>query len=318
MEFQQLDRNKKIYVAGHRGMVGAAMVRVLESNGFNKILTRTHNDLDLTRQLDVESFFRQEKPDYVFLAAAKVGGIVANRDYPTEFLYDNLMIATNVIHSAAESQVEKLLFLGSSCIFPKLAPQPIREDSLLTSSLEPTNEAYAIAKIAGLKLTEYYHRQYGKRFISAMPPNLYGYGDNFHPEHSHVIPGLLRRLHECKASGNPEFTVWGTGSPLREFMFVDDLAKGCLFLLDHYEDAQFINVGSGEEVTVRELVQLLVKIVGYEGKVHFDTTKPDGTPRKLMDSNRIRSMGWKSSTSLSDGLQKTYEWYMKTQERRSE
>ena len=306
----KIDLNSKIYVAGHRGMVGAAMVRLLQKKGFTNIVTRTHAELDLTRQAEVEQFFKNEKPEYVFVAAAKVGGIIANRDAPTEFLYDNLMIATNVIHSAASSGVEKLLFLGSSCIFPKFAPQPIQESSILTGALEPTNEAYAIAKIAGLKLTEYYNRQHKKRFISAMPPNLYGYGDNFHLLNSHVIPGLLRRMHESKLNGLSEFQAWGTGSPLREFMFVDDLAEGCFYLLENYEEAEFINVGSGEEVTIKELVHLIAEVVGFNGKITFDTSKPDGTPRKLMDSTRIHNLGWRHRTPLSEGLKLAYQWYL--------
>jgi GDP-L-fucose synthase len=286
------------------------MVRLLQKKGFTNIVTRTHAELDLTRQAEVEQFFKNEKPEYVFVAAAKVGGIIANRDAPTEFLYDNLMIATNVIHSAASSGVEKLLFLGSSCIFPKFAPQPIQESSILTGALEPTNEAYAIAKIAGLKLTEYYNRQHKKRFISAMPPNLYGYGDNFHLLNSHVIPGLLRRMHESKLNGLSEFQAWGTGSPLREFMFVDDLAEGCFYLLENYEEAEFINVGSGEEVTIKELVHLIAEVVGFNGKITFDTSKPDGTPRKLMDSTRIHNLGWRHRTPLSEGLKLAYQWYL--------
>ena len=307
-----MNPQSKIYIAGHRGMVGAAMVRLLKKQGFQNILTRTHTELDLTRQAEVEKFFQQEKPEYVFVAAAKVGGIIANRNDPTGFLYDNLMIAANVIHAAAQAETEKLLFLGSSCIFPKMAEQPIRETSILTGALEPTNEAYAIAKIAGLKLTEYYNRQHGKRFISAMPPNLYGYGDNFHLENSHVIPGLMRRLHEAKQAGDAEFTAWGTGTPLREFMFVDDLAEGCFYLLQNYEEPLFMNVGSGEEISIRDLVHLLAEIVGYEGKIHFDASKPDGTPRKLMDSSRIHHLGWKHRTSLREGLKLTYEWYLKS------
>lgn len=305
-----LTPESKIYVAGHRGMVGSAMVRLLQKKGFRKVVTRTSVELNLTRQSDVEAFFKKEKPDFVFVAAAKVGGILANRDDPTKFLYDNLMIASNVIHAAAEEGVEKLLFLGSSCVFPKHAEQPLRESSLLSGPLEPTNEAYAIAKIAGLKLTEYYNRQLSRRFISAMPPNLYGFGDNFHPDQSHVIPGLIRRMHEAKIKSAPRFQAWGTGSPLREFMFVDDLADACLFLLENYETPTFINVGSGEEITIRDLVQEIAKVVGYTGKLEFDSDMPDGTPRKIMDSSKIHSMGWKHKTSLQDGLKKTYQWYV--------
>jgi len=291
-------------------MVGAAMVRLLTKKGFKNIITRSHSELDLTRQKDVEDFFKKEQPEYVFIAAGRVGGIIANRNHPTEFLYDNLMIASNVIHSAASFPVKKLLFLGSSCIFPKFAEQPIKESSILTGALEPTNEGYAIAKIAGIKLAEYYNRQHGKPFISAMPPNLYGIGDNFHPEHSHVIPGLMRRLHESKVSGAPVFTAWGTGSPLREFMLVDDLAEGCFFLMENYGEAGLVNVGSGEEVTIKELVHALADVVGYRGKIEFDSTKPDGTPRKLMDSSKIHVLGWRHHTSLREGLKIAYDWYL--------
>ncbi|NBX93412.1 MAG: GDP-L-fucose synthase [Proteobacteria bacterium] len=310
---KSLSRSAKVFVSGHRGMVGSAMVRLLEQKGFNHIITRSHQELDLTRQDRVEDFFAKERPDFVFVAAGRVGGIIANRNSPTEFLYDNLMIASNVIHTAANSNVEKLLFLGSSCIFPKFAEQPIKESSILSGSLEPTNEGYAIAKITGIKLAEYYNRQYGKRFISAMPPNLYGMGDNFHLENSHVIPGLMRRLHDAKIANQPVFTAWGTGAPLREFMLVDDLADGCFFLLENYEGAEFINVGSGEEVSIKSLVHLLADVVGYSGKIEFDSSKPDGTPRKLMDSTKIHSLGWKHKTSLKEGLRSTYQWYLKTQ-----
>ena len=291
-------------------MVGSAMVRLLQKKGFKNIITRSHSELDLTRQDRVEEFFKKEKPDYVFVAAGRVGGIIANSKSPTEFLYDNIMIASNVIHTAAQHDVKKLLFLGSSCIFPKFAEQPIKESSMLTGTLEPTNEAYAIAKIAGIKLAEYYNRQHGKPFISAMPPNLYGMGDNFHLENSHVIPGLMRRLHEAKLTNQPVFTAWGTGSPLREFMLVDDLADGCFFLMENYNEPGFINVGSGEEISIKELVFLLADVVGYQGKIEFDVSKPDGTPRKLMDSSKIHSLGWKHRTSLRDGLKSAYGWYV--------
>ncbi len=290
-------------------MVGSALVRLLQGKGFTNIITRSHDELDLTRQEKVEQFFKKEKPEYVFVAAGRVGGIIANKNSPTEFLYDNLMIASNVIHTAAKQDVKKLLFLGSSCIYPKFAEQPIQEDSMLTGALEPTNEGYALAKIAGIKLAEYYNRQYGKRFISAMPPNLYGIGDNFHLENSHVIPGLMRRLHEAKNSNQPVFTAWGTGAPLREFMFVDDLADGCFFLMENYEAPGLVNVGSGEEVSIKELVLMLAETVGYKGRIVFDTSKPDGTPRKLMDSSKIRSMGWKHCTALRDGLKVAYQWF---------
>lgn len=305
-----IDRSARFYVSGHRGMVGSAMVRLLQKKGFTNIITRTHSELDLTRQDLVEKFFKEEKPDYVFVAAGRVGGIIANRNSPTEFLYDNVMIASNVIHTSAKANVTKLLFLGSSCIFPKFAEQPIKESSILTGMLEPTNEAYAIAKIAGIKLAEYYNKQYGKRFISAMPPNLYGIGDNFHLENSHVIPGLMRRLHEAKTANLAVFIAWGTGSPLREFMLVDDLAEGCFFLMENYEEPGFVNVGSGEEVSIRDLVHILADVVGYQGRIEFDTSKPDGTPRKIMDSSKIHAMGWKHRTSLREGLKSAYEWYV--------
>ena len=306
---EKIDRSARFYVSGHRGMVGSAIVRLLQDKGFTNIITRSHDELDLTRQEKVEQFFKKEKPEYVFVAAGRVGGIIANKNAPTEFLYDNLMIASNVIHTAAKQDVKKLLFLGSSCIYPKFAEQPIQEDSMLTGALEPTNEGYALAKIAGIKLAEYYNRQYGKRFISAMPPNLYGIGDNFHLENSHVIPGLMRRLHEAKNSNQPVFTAWGTGAPLREFMFVDDLADGCFFLMENYEAPGLVNVGSGEEVSIKELVLMLAETVGYKGRIVFDTSKPDGTPRKLMDSSKIRSMGWKHRTALRDGLKVAYQWF---------
>lgn len=312
-----LDKSARFYVSGHRGMVGSAMVRLLQKRGFTNIITRTHSELDLTRQERVEDFFKIERPDYVFVAAGRVGGIIANRNSPTEFLYDNMMIASNVIHTAAQSNVKKLLFLGSSCIFPKFAEQPIKESSILTGPLEPTNEGYAIAKIAGIKLAEYYNKQHGKPFISAMPPNLYGVGDNFHLENSHVIPGLMRRLHEAKISQQPVFTAWGTGAPLREFMLVDDLAEGCFFLMENYNEPEFVNVGSGEEVSIRELVLLLADVVGYQGKIEFDTSKPDGTPRKLMDSSKIHGLGWRHRTSLKDGLRAAYEWYLQISDNHS-
>ncbi|NBX77485.1 MAG: GDP-L-fucose synthase [Proteobacteria bacterium] len=304
-----MERSARFYVSGHLGMVGSAMVRLLEAKGFTNIITRSHSELDLTRQEKVEQFFKNENPEYVFVAAGRVGGIIANRNSPTEFLYENVMIASNIIHTAAKSDVKKLLFLGSSCIYPKFAEQPIKESSILTGALEPTNEGYALAKITGIKLAEYYNLQYGKRFISAMPPNLYGIGDNFHLENSHVIPGLMRRLHEAKERNEPEFTAWGTGSPLREFMFVDDLADGCFFLMENYEDPGLVNVGSGEEVSIRDLVFLLAEVVGYQGNIVFDTSKPDGTPRKLMDSSKIHSLGWKHRTALRDGLKVAYHWY---------
>jgi GDP-L-fucose synthase len=304
-----MDQNAKIFVAGHRGLVGSALVRTLHRAGYKNLILKSRTELDLLNQAATEIFFKTEKLDTVFLAAAKVGGIVANRDFPTEFLQDNLVIATNVIQSAAKHGVDRLIFLGSSCIYPKLAPQPIAESSLLTGPLESTNEAYAIAKIAGLKLNEYYRNQHGKQFFSVMPPNLYGPGDNFHPDHSHVIPGLMRKMIEAKERGDKTFSVWGTGTPLREFMYVDDLADACLFLVKNPPAQSLINAGTGEEITIRDLAQLVAETVGYLGELQFDHTKPDGTPRKVMDSTRLHSLGWKPSVNLKQGLQRTYQWF---------
>ena len=306
-----MEISAKIYVAGHRGMVGSAIVRCLEKNGYRNIVTASSTTLDLRSQAQVNRFFEQEKPEYVFLAAAKVGGILANNNYPAEFLYDNLMIESNIIHAAYKNNVTKLLFLGSSCIYPKFAEQPIKENSLLTGSLEPTNEWYAIAKIAGIKLCQAYHKQYGSRFISAMPTNMYGYGDNYHPENSHVLPALLRRFHEAKVEGKSEVTIWGSGKPLREFMFSDDLAEACFFLMKNYEDPELINVGTGEEVSIYELATKIKEVVGFEGTINFDSSKPDGTPRKLMDSSNLHKLGFKHKVSLRDGLQKTYQDFLK-------
>ena len=276
-----MEKDAKIYVAGHRGMVGSAIVRALEKQGYHNIITRTHKELDLLRQADVEKFFAEEKPEYVFLAAAKVGGIVANSNALADFMYENMIMEMNVIHSAWQNGVKKLEFLGSSCIYPKMAPQPISESSLLTSSLEPTNEAYALAKISGLKYCEYLNRQYGTDYISAMPTNLYGPNDNYHPTHSHVLPALIRRFHEAKENGLTEVTCWGTGEPLREFLYVDDLADACVFLMNHYSGNETVNVGTGKELTIKELTELVAEIIGYEGKINWDTSKPNGTPRKL-------------------------------------
>jgi GDP-L-fucose synthase len=302
--------DSKIFIAGHRGMVGSSIVRELLKQGYSNQVTRTSKELDLTQQSMVDDFFKKEKPTHVVLAAAKVGGILANSEQPTEFLYQNLMIASNVIHSAANHGVEKLLFLGSSCIYPKLAEQPLKEEYLLSGYLEPTNEAYAIAKIAGLKMTEYYNRQHGKKFISAMPSNLYGPEDNFHPDQSHVIPGLIRRFHEAKTNNLESVKVWGTGTPLREFLYVEDLAEACVYLLKNYDNSQFLNVGSGEEISIRGLAELISKTVGYEGRIEFDSGKPDGTPRKVMDSSKINSLGWKAKTTLEQGLKSAYESYL--------
>jgi GDP-L-fucose synthase len=301
-----MDTTEKIYVAGHRGMVGAAIVRALEARGFRNIVARSHADLDLKNQQAVQGFFREERPAYVFLAAAKVGGIHANNTYRAEFLYDNLMIEANVIHAAWEQGVKKLLFLGSSCIYPKLAPQPLHEDSLLTGALEPTNEPYAIAKIAGLKLCEAYRDQYGARFISAMPTNLYGPGDNYDLQNSHVLPALLRKIHTAKVEGRPSVELWGTGAPMREFLHVDDLASACLHLMEHYEGREWLNIGTGEDLSIRELAELVCAVVGYEGKLAWDTTKPDGTPRKLLDVSKIHALGWKARIGLRAGIEGVY------------
>ena len=290
-------------------MVGSAILRSLEEKGFRNLVHASRSELDLKDTGKVNRFFEKEKPEYVFVAAAKVGGILANDTYPADFLYDNLMIQNNVIHAAYQYKVQKLLFLGSSCIYPKMAPQPIREDSLLSGYLEPTNEAYAIAKIAGIKLCQAYHKQHGSRFISAMPTNMYGYGDNYHPQNSHVLPALLRRFHEAKVDNKPEVAIWGSGKPLREFMFSDDLAEACVFLMQDYEDPQLINVGTGEEISIYELARLIAEIVGYKGKITFDSSKPDGTPRKLMDSSRLHALGYRHKVSLREGIRMTYEDY---------
>ncbi len=308
----------KIYVAGHRGMVGSAIVRTLLAQGVSqsRIITRTHAELDLTDQRAVQDFFATEKPDQVYLAAARVGGIHANNTYPAEFIYQNLMLQANVIHAAHVHGVQQLLFLGSSCIYPRLAPQPMREDALLTGTLEPTNEPYAVAKIAGIKLCESYNRQYGRDYRSVMPTNLYGPGDNYHPENSHVIPALLRRFHEAKVANAPEVAIWGTGTPRREFLYVDDMAAASVFVMNLAPDAyraqvqpqlSHINVGYGSDVTIAELAQTVARVVGYEGRITFDTSKPDGAPRKLMDSGRLNAMGWKARMELDEGLSISYQ-----------
>lgn len=308
-----MHQNSGIYVAGHNGMVGSAIKRALERRGFGNIIQAASRDLDLRNTMAVEDFFQQNKPEYVFLAAAKVGGILANDTYPAEFLYDNLMIQNNVINSAYKSGVTKLLFLGSSCIYPRLADQPIKEESLLSGYLEKTNEAYAIAKIAGIKMCQYYHKQYGCRFISAMPTNMYGYGDNYHPTNSHVLPALLRRFHEAKAAGKKDVVIWGSGKPLREFMFSDDLADACVFLMEEYEDPSLINVGTGEEISILELARLIARTVGFTGEIKLDSTKPDGTPRKLMDSSKLHKLGFKHKVSLEEGIKKTYADFLEKQ-----
>ncbi len=306
-----MNNSSKIYLAGHRGLVGSAILRRLQKEGFSNIITRTSTDLDLRNQSAVAEFFEQEKPEYVFLAAAKVGGILANNTYPAEFIYDNLAIELNVIHQSYVHGVKKLLFLGSSCIYPKFAPQPMKEEHLLTGTLEPTNEPYAIAKIAGIKMCQSYYRQFGCRFISAMPTNLYGPHDNFDLKTSHVLPALIRKFHEAKFNHKPSVEIWGTGTPRREFLHVDDLADACLFLMLHYDEPQFVNVGVGEDISIKELALLIKQIVGYEGELTFDTSKPDGTPRKLLDVSRMKSLGWEAKISLEEGIRMTYHWFVR-------
>ena len=305
-----MEKNSKIYVAGHRGLVGSAIVRNLQERGFTNIIGKTHKELDLTRQDKVEKFFEAEKPEYVFLAAAKVGGIQANNTTPAEFIYDNLMIETNIINSAYKNKVKKLLFLGSSCIYPKFAEQPIKEEYLLTGELEPTNEAYAIAKITGIELCKFYRRQYGCDFISAMPTNLYGINDNFDLETSHVLPALIRKFHEAKINNAEEVVMWGTGKPLREFMYVDDLADALVHLMLNYSDEIHVNMGTGKDLAIGELAEIVKEVVGFKGKIVNDLSKPDGTPRKLLDVSRLESTGWKYKTELKEGIEKVYKWYL--------
>ena len=305
-----MEKNSKIYVAGHRGMVGSAIVRELQRQGYTNIITRTHAELDLTRQDQVERFFAEEKPEYVFLAAAKVGGIIANSTALADFMYDNMILEMNVIHAAWQNGCKKLEFLGSSCIYPRMAPQPMKESCLLTSELEKTNEAYALAKISGLKYCEYLNKQYGTDFISLMPTNLYGPNDNYHPDHSHVLPALIRRFHEAKEAGLDSVTCWGDGSPLREFLYVDDLANLCVFLMNHYSGDETVNAGTGKELTIKELTEKVAQVVGYEGKIKWDTTKPNGTPRKLLDVSKAKSLGWEARTSLDEGIRLAYEDFL--------
>ena len=305
-----MEKEAKIYVAGHRGMVGSAIVRALTRQGYPHLITRTHQELNLCRQKEVEDFFACEKPDYVFLAAAKVGGIVANQEALADFMYENLILEMNVIHAAWQNQCRKLLFLGSSCIYPRMAPQPMPESCLLTSSLEKTNEAYALAKISGLKYCEFLNRQYGTDYISAMPTNLYGPNDNYHPTHSHVLPALIRRFHEAKTGGLKEVVCWGSGTPLREFLYVDDLADACIFLMNHYSGNETVNVGTGKELSIRELTALVAAIIGYTGTIRWDLTKPDGTPRKLLDVSKLENMGWRYKTELADGIRLAYEDFL--------
>ena len=305
-----MEKDAKIYVAGHRGMVGSAIVRELERQGYHNIITRTHKELDLTRQDQVEAFFENEKPEYVFLAAAKVGGIMGNATAKADFMYDNMILEMNVIHSAWKNGCRKLEFLGSSCIYPRLAPQPMPESCLLTSSLESTNEAYALAKISGLKYCEYLNEQYGTDYISVMPTNLYGPNDNYHPEHSHVLPALIRRFHEAKVEGKESVTCWGDGSPLREFLYVDDLANLCVFLMNNYSGSETVNAGTGKELTIKALTELVAKVIGYEGKILWDPSKPNGTPRKLLDVSKAAKLGWTYKTELEDGIRLSYKDFL--------
>lgn len=305
----------KIYVAGHNGMVGSAIVRALRQKGFSNLVYRTSKELDLRSQDAVEAFFQEQKPQFVFLAAAKVGGIVANNTYRAEFLYDNLMMVSNIVSAAHTHAVTKLLFLGSSCIYPKMAPQPIKEEYLLTGLLEYTNEPYAIAKIAGIKLCESYRDQYGDDFISVMPTNLYGINDNYHPQNSHVLPALIRRFHEAKTNGSKEVTIWGSGNPKREFLFADDLADACLFLMEEYSSKEIVNIGCGEDLSIKELAGLVKEVTGYSGNLVFDTSKPDGTPRKLLDTSKINALGWRYKTSLKEGMTIAYKDFLTKQEK---
>ena len=305
-----MEKDSKIYIAGHRGLVGSALVRNLEAKGYTHILKRTSKELDLRNQQAVQTFFETERPDYVILAAAKVGGIHANNTYPADFIYDNLMIQNNVIKAAHDYGVKKLLFLGSTCIYPKMAPQPIKEEYLLTGALEETNEAYAVAKIAGLEMCKFFKRQYGDNFISCMPTNLYGPNDNFDLQSSHVLPALIRKFHEAKVNNQPTVEVWGTGTPLREFIYVDDMADACIFLMENYDGEQHVNIGTGEEVSIRQLAETIKEVIGFEGELVFNTNMPDGTPRKLTTVDKLHSLGWKHQVSLKEGIQLAYDWYL--------
>ncbi len=305
-----MEKGAKIFVAGHRGMVGSAIVRTLEKEGYDNIITRSHKELDLCRQEEVEQFFSHEKPEYVFLAAAKVGGIMANSEALADFMYENMILEMNVIHSAWQNDCKKLLFLGSSCIYPRMAPQPMPESCLLTSELEKTNEAYALAKISGLKYCEYLNKQYGTDYISAMPTNLYGPNDNYHPTHSHVLPALIRKFHEAKEAGESEVICWGTGTPLREFLYVDDLADACVFLMNHYSGDETVNVGTGKELAIRELTEIVARVVGFQGEIKWDADKPDGTPRKLLDVTKLRDLGWTYKVELEEGIRLAYEDFL--------
>jgi GDP-L-fucose synthase len=305
-----MQKTDKIYVAGHNGLVGSAIVRTLEKNGFTNLIYKSSKELDLRNQAQVESFFAEQQPQYVFLSAGKVGGIVANNTFRADFLYDNLMMVSNVVHAAYKNNVTKLLYMGSSCIYPKMATQPIKEEYLLTGELEYTNEPYAIAKIAGIKLCQAFKEQYGANYISIMPTNLYGLNDNYHPEHSHVLPALIRRFHEAKVEGKNEVVIWGSGTPKREFLYADDLADACLFLMQHYNDKEIVNIGCGEDVSIKELANLVKKLTEYEGNLVFDTTKPDGTPRKLLDVSKLHALGWKHTTTLEDGIKTAYKDFL--------
>lgn len=309
-----MKKDSKLYVAGHRGLVGSAIVRALEKHGYRNIIFRAHAELDLTDQQAVRRFFADERPEYVFLAAARVGGILANRDLPADFIRENLQIQTNVIESAHTHEVQKLLFLGSSCIYPRMAPQPMKEEYFMTGPLESTNRAYAIAKIAGIEMCQSYNRQFGSRFVSVMPTNLYGPHDNFHPEHSHVLPALIRRFHDAKVAGAGEVQVWGTGEPLREFLHVDDLGEACVFLMERYEDAEIINIGTSEEISIKGLAALVKSTVGFSGAISWDPSRPDGTPRKLLDTSKINALGWRHNIGLAEGLSRTYDWFKNSYE----
>jgi len=306
-----VEKGAKIYIAGHRGMVGSAIHRKLIELGYSNIVTRTSQELDLRNQQAVADFFNEEKPDYVFLAAAKVGGIMANNTYRADFIYENIAIQNNVIKSSYDNNIKKLMFLGSSCIYPKMAPQPLNEDMLLTGTLEPTNEPYAIAKIAGIKMAEAFRDQYGCNYISVMPTNLYGINDNYHPQNSHVLPALIRRFHEAKVNKRDDVVIWGTGTPLREFLFSDDLAEACIFLMNHYNEKQFVNIGIGQDISIKDLAELIKDVIGYTGNITFDSSKPDGTPRKLMDVSKIHALGWKHKVNLREGIQLAYTDFLK-------
>ena len=310
-----MDSLSKIYIAGHRGLVGSAIVRALKKQGYNNFILRTHSELDLLDQKSATDFFKKEKPEYVFLAAAKVGGIMANRTYPADFIYQNLQIQNNIIHHSYLNGVKKLLFLGSSCIYPKLCSQPIKEEYLLTGELEPTNEPYAIAKIAGIKMCPAYNKQYGTDFISVMPTNLYGSGDNFDLENSHVLPALIRKFHEAKINNQNEIVVWGTGAPKREFLHVDDLADACIFLMNNYDNSEIINIGTDEDISIKELAEMIKEITGFTGEINWDASKPNGTPRKLLDVSKLHNLGWKHQINLPDGILSVYEWYQSVNQR---